>query len=196
MSIQKTKAAPTPSVASPIQSGNSQAKAQAEKLQQVLAPALENRKLSEITDKKERLLELANIIERAELVKHDIGFNMSGWVIRDRINLGESELFRGGHFDRSGHKCGSTGCIAGWAVLHEDDGDIAKTKRNGDDSVARRASALLQLTPAQARELFFGEGLANLYEVAPAHAVAVIRNLAETGKVQWTTFDNDGKKIT
>lgn len=104
MPIQKTKPTSTPSVTSPIQSGNSQAKAQAERLQQVLAPALENRKLSEIKDKKERLLELANIIERAELVKRDIGFNMSTF---ERARSYE---------DMTGHKCGTTACIAGWTT--------------------------------------------------------------------------------
>lgn len=178
MTIQKTKSTPTPSVASSIQSGNSQAKAQAEKLQQVLAPALENRKLSEIKDKKERLLELANIIERAELVKRDIGFNMSTF---ERARSYE---------DMTGHKCGTTACIAGWTTLYE-------TGQANPPNISGKARDILELTAAEASRLFYASGHNDTLDtITQAKAVAVIRNLATTGKVEWASFNSKGMRIT
>ena len=52
---------------------------------------------------KENILKVADAIEQHSIP--DLGFNMSIWV-------GIGSLYE----DKSGHKCGTVGCIAGWAT--------------------------------------------------------------------------------
>ncbi len=164
--------------------GNSEAK-------EFLKKALYNKKLSDLPTSKERLLAVADAIEHAALVEKDIGFNMEVYV-----STGSSLE------DQTGHHCGTVACIAGWANLLE---DAAKYR---DESInhPREAARLLMLDDNTAFELFSGFGTEHYpnydeddeeyLNVTTAHAVAVIRHLAETGDVKWHGFDENGKPVT
>lgn len=113
---------------------------------------------------KENILKVADAIERHTIP--DLGFNMGSWVDRRA------------HEDKSGHNCGTTACIAGWATAVAG-GNLAKLSIS---EVRDEAIAYLGVTRDQAFWLFAGfRG-----DPEPPEAVATLRNLAETGKVNWS----------
>lgn len=125
---------------------------------------------------KKRLLHLANLIEAAP---HDLardvdgnGFDMSVWNMD--------------------HNCGTTACIAGWAVL------TFGAELSSAQSTAEYARALLGLSRDVAAELFMPvhpdnddredhddpEFVQLDYDtITPSMAAAQLRNVAETGQV-------------
>lgn len=123
---------------------------------------------------KERILELANVIERHSIP--GLGFNMSVYGCT-------------GMQDLSGHGCGTVGCIAGHAVAHfELDGDPSPLPDLV--GVSRRAAEILGLDFTTREDLFCPEGYSEAPEMyPPAKAVAVLRHLAETGEVDWAIAD-------
>lgn len=121
---------------------------------------------------RENILKVAQAIEDAAKpdAKPEFGFNMAGF-----------RAIRGYWPDRTGHDCGTTCCIAGWAAGTGGDGW----------QIEARARERLGLTISEANRLFFAEDAegnisTDLEKVEPAHAVAVLRHLAETGVVDWT----------
>jgi hypothetical protein len=119
---------------------------------------------------KERILKLADIIEKQPHTtpQQPDGFTMSNWT----------------------HDCGTPACICGWAN-HELNKETSSDIWLGDDRVA---AEWLGLDIDTAGSLFepSRERDSNPWatdwwdEITPAHAAAVLRNLAETGKVDWS----------
>jgi hypothetical protein len=119
---------------------------------------------------KNRLLLLADVIERGKAPEAhpDLTFDMGQfWV--------------GG----VGAGCGTTACIAGWAVVEfaRDEKLIRAPK------MADKAQKLLGLDAAQAHELFYAVGRdVAMWNITPKHAAFTLRNLAETGVVDWKKY--------
>lgn len=79
-------------------------------------------------------------------------------------------------------ECDTTACIAGWTVLALGHG-INQERCD----IVKDAQALLGLSYDQALELFFmKETKVGLDQVDDKRAAAVLRNLAETGVVDWS----------
>lgn len=123
----------------------------------------------------ENILKVADAIERHEI--EWLGFSMNSW------------------FDENEPKCGTTACIAGWAVAVEVGQDaierILDKQRSSEISLSRidlvdgrpvdeRAIEFLGLDYSQCDGLFY-EWNANATQ-----AVAVLRHLAATGEVDWS----------
>lgn len=148
----------------------------------------------------ERILELADMLDahaeavaKLESLSPDMGFNMTTWGDKRRDDV-------------SGHTCGTAACIAGWAAAAFGYTGRAKKfnpKRAeglGDygcynDGVIEVMGRVLGLTEDQARRLFVPDDvwdygwLLSYYEfvsITPSEAAVCLRNLAATGKVDWT----------
>ncbi len=116
----------------------------------------------------ENILKVADAIEQHSIP--DLGFNMYDYAI-NLASYGE------GIADNSGHNCGTTACIAGWAVAVRD--NTSEIERSDFFDEARD---YLELTERQAHSLFLGNMSP---KTTPAQAVKVMRNLAETGVIDW-----------
>lgn len=186
MSIQKKAESTEVSGTSGVrQSGNSSAGAAAARakgvIEHVIGPALAT-KLSDIPDRADRLRALADIIERHELTKRDIGFNMGPYWRRSHS----------GDEDQTGKGCGTVACIAGWAAAF----DGAATVHTDSSSIAFRAKNILGLSENESTRLFGAYGCrVDLHSISVPLAVAVIRDFADTGEINWHKFDNKGRKI-
>ena len=128
---------------------------------------------------KARILELADKID---------GLPSLSWDDSDR-------LYRGRHAFNMGsakHDCGTPACIAGWAAHMYCGGE---TRGEWDDDLDDAEEAL-GLTHDQGTELFVPvvKSVAHYRAKNPGdpgfvtseHAAAVLRNLAETGEIDWT----------
>jgi hypothetical protein len=139
---------------------------------------------------KERILQLADFIENGKAVEADLGFNMTDFWEPQAHALSE---------DKSGHDCGTVACIAGHALFLTGKATVGKPKTV--PSVAIEAARWLGLEDMGemnevADQLFYGWSPGDQYvrglyavdmsRVTPADAAKVLRNLAETGKVDWT----------
>lgn len=85
--------------------------------------------------------------------------------------------------------CGTAGCIAGTIAYRQNPELFNKALRGTTNTMAVMdfAANYLGLTLEQANQLFLADGwFVTLAKVTPAQAAAVLRNLAETGKVDWT----------
>ena len=100
-----------------------------------------------------------------------IGFNLAPFYYKS-----EGEMV---HIDRTGHGCGSTACIAGWAHFLE--GGRAKNA----STISMHAREILGLDIERAEQLFAPMDI-NRSAVTPQQAAFVLFNLAETGKVDWS----------
>lgn len=139
---------------------------------------------------KENILRVADAIERGELVKRGIGFNMAQFAQPANPDRMEARDLIDG--------CGTVACIAGWAYAIRFPSakpyrliEIMERERKGGDGFHHRipdvAAEFLGLSERDGRELFRSRGdLWTLSNITPAHAVAVLRHLAETGKVDWS----------
>lgn len=109
---------------------------------------------------KERILKLADVIEATP-------HKPEPKTKRPNSNL------RG--FNMASWHCGTVGCIAGWA------GKIF-------DCHYAYAGEALDLPWATSDALFMAKGIhwSRMDQIKPAHAAAVLRHLAETGKVDWS----------
>lgn len=115
---------------------------------------------------RENILKVADAIESHSIP--DLGFNMSLWIDRKP----------GPEDDRSGHNCGTTACIAGWAVAVMNGGVIPEVGVPIQDD----AEKYFGLNWTDGEDLFVnwvGKS------PTPAEAVIVLRHLAETGEVDW-----------
>ena len=119
---------------------------------------------------RENILKVADAIEKHSIP--DLGFNMTMWIDR--------HPFPGQ--DISGHNCGTTACIAGWAAAVSIGASEAENLNTVSVSVRRVARDYLGLSDDEALWLFEGFSTG---EEKPSQAVSVLRHLAETGKVDW-----------
>lgn len=126
---------------------------------------------------------LADTIEAAMACeKPALGFNMNNW-------FGIAE-------DMSGHNCGTTACIAGWAralrIAERRSMDLGRAAQAGREEMLqhsfdwRQEQMWMDISGEQAATLFVGRENAT-----PAHAVATLRRLAETGTVSWDEWEDD-----
>jgi len=95
--------------------------------------------------------------------------------------------------DKSGHRCNTTACIAGWGLaLHLGMARAAQVKAAFVDSAIKldgfeeKARDVLGLTDQQALALFYGAHAGRLTAITVPQAVATIRHLAKTGVVDWS----------
>lgn len=131
---------------------------------------------------KKNILRVADAIEKGELVKRGIGFNMEAVIsiATDR---------RKDHVD----SCGTVACIAGWAhCVRYPRRKLARLIADTEDyahyeSVAWESAVdFLGLSEETADDLFQPSGAGPWTYITPAQAVRVLRHLAETGKVDWS----------
>lgn len=126
----------------------------------------------------ENILKVADAIEKHEVP--GLGFNMGEVVC-------EADGFNP---DFSGAGCGTVACIAGWAIALEsgaEDGDQALNTYMDTGAGIASAADWLGLPFSKSDRLFFARGAdASLRDIKPEQAVAVLRHLAATGKVDWT----------
>lgn len=127
-------------------------------------------------DYKERILDLADIIEKAKI---NVKFSMGDWVE-----------------DHGGLNCQTAACIAGYAVCAAHGEDRAKQAVfrpegrlklfPGHRGIQDEAARILGLTEEQSDQLFVMDGWDHPMEkVTKKQAAKVLRHLAETGKVDW-----------
>lgn len=132
----------------------------------------------------ENVLKVADAIEQHSIP--DLGFNMLDYVHEVDPNNGYDVKYYG---DRSGHSCGTVACIAGWARRIRTGQPLAPEAGYLFDW--RTEARWLGLSPrvgGSGALLFLGDDDTNerLDKVTTAEAVAVLRHLAKTGKVDWT----------
>lgn len=121
---------------------------------------------------KKRILRVADAIEKAELAKRDIGFNMNvlfGRTEECSAEEGEETI------DYTGKNCGTLACIAGWTCL------LFEPLQNPNFGLAQ---ALLDLDYPTANSLFWGDRR-DLEKITSAEAVSTLRHLARSGRVRW-----------
>jgi hypothetical protein len=144
----------------------------------------------------------------------EVGFNMSSYITdTDNSLLNYSDM--------SGRECGTTACIAGWAVIlmyaEELKGkavyewwDGALEDENGDDDTSPRLrfyntdfSEVRQwlgleveqfnvLTTSEMTSPYDTDSYGDHLPSTPQRAAAVIQYLEDTGSVAWERFDNAG----
>jgi hypothetical protein len=123
---------------------------------------------------------VADAIARSELAtERSIGFNMATFWAED-----------GNFDDMTGHSCGTVACIAGWTTQMFDENGVRLVRpeakwswRNG--SAFQVAASAMGIGCVAANELFTPSRVA-LDDVTQCQAVAVLRNLAENGVVDWS----------
>lgn len=128
--------------------------------------------------RKEVILGVADAIEKAELAKYDIGFNM-----RHLNNIKAK--------DHTGHQCGTSCCIAGWIhILYDENGNkrtkygVRKNLNNQEHRSFAYGAKAMDIDLGTAVDLFWPYSM-DYNELTSKQAVKVLRNFAETGKVDW-----------
>lgn len=123
---------------------------------------------------KERLLELADLLETEKVAKH---FDMNKYfagpdIIRmSAYNLGDAL-----------DNCKAVACIAGWTVAKFDPKTPIKY-----GEVKERAQELLDITEESANALFTpDQEFVSWKSISPSDAARAVRTLAETGSVDWS----------
>ena len=116
---------------------------------------------------KKRILALASVIETMPHVMADrgyvVGFNMHSYT----------------------HNCGTPACIAGFAVMLAEKKSPNYKIKVADRQFSHMAGRFLGITIEQTAILFFPRHKKR-EEITPAEAAATLRNLAETGEVDWS----------
>lgn len=129
---------------------------------------------------KERILELADLIENQAFADEGVGFNMSYYYLTNSSGLEVK--------DYAGHPCGTAACIAGHAWLAAQrgtDGHVHTLDKiiGPRGETEYEAKKYLGLNWRVAEELFIPECLGD--HPTPAEAARTLRHLAATGNVDW-----------
>lgn len=131
---------------------------------------------------KEKVLGVAFAIEHHTI--KTLGFNM-GCYFQEGSDDDEEPEFH----DQTGHLCGTTACIAGWAIALEDGVDRLHMMSRNSANTFDRAQSILGLTYDQAEQLFLRRDHADsqddLDRTTDDQAIATLKRLAETGEVSW-----------
>ena len=117
----------------------------------------------------ENLLRVADAIEKHEIAW--LGFNM--------VEYADDE----GHFDRSGHNCGTTACIAGWSVAVQNNISTAAELLSYKD-ILSAAQHFLGLSRVESNTLFMGY-YAPRDVTPPQDAVRTLRYAAKHHVINW-----------
>jgi hypothetical protein len=133
-----------------------------------------------------RILYLAHVLENGLAAKIGLGFNMA--------DFWEPHAHDRHLSDKTGHNCGTVACIAGHAVFLAGKATVGKLR--GELGVPDEAAKWLGLDAGvfkEANQLFYGwnqtgTGIysVKMEKVTPADAAKVLRNLVETGEVNWS----------
>ena len=94
--------------------------------------------------------------------------------------------------------CGTNACIAGHAVIMFGTKEgLAKHTRDGlkGISVMKYGVELLGLNPGIQRELFLGKPFGARADAQPDEAAHVLRNLADTGEVEWKMLRSEHRQL-
>lgn len=128
--------------------------------------------------KTDRILKLADLIEAGD---DKLGFNMNTYGSAG-----------GGYKDLSGHNCGTVACIAGWTVAAFGlSGRATKfnafraMKTNQGLSAHILSTKLLGLSGRNAAKLLAPNSVEDWNQITSTVAARCLRNLAETGEVDW-----------
>jgi hypothetical protein len=123
---------------------------------------------------KERLLELADLLETEKVAKH---FDMNDYFrTKDQRTYTDEPL--GAVLD----ECGAVACIAGWAIAH------FEPKRYVSYSMVDEVAKDILGIKGYAGDLFCPAGIppGRWSEVSPTDAAQTIRSYVETGVVDWS----------
>lgn len=128
----------------------------------------------------ENILKVADAIEQHSIP--NLGFNMALWYAPAGRN----------YPDNSGRNCGTVACIAGWAYSVARGLSLAAT--NVDTAAydaGVKAKQFLGLTEEEASRLFMPHIDGEDHDVGrcgvkPERAIAVLRHLAKTRKIDWS----------
>ncbi len=125
-----------------------------------------------------------NMIKTAELIqaavdakKPKVGFNLVSYKATD-----------GNNEDKTGHGCGTTACIGGFAYLASGR-TIAEFKKASTVNIAQEAAKFLGLTKAEKDELFTPDIILRCddrwLDVTPKNAIATLYASAAAKKIIW-----------
>jgi len=110
----------------------------------------------------ENILKLVDAIEAGDSSPQGLGFDMS--TFRDN--------------------CGTTACIAGWNMFLFEPKTWAKG-HSSNSEYNKAGQEHLGIDLAQCDELFLPLTELKYEDITPADAATVLRNLAQTGRVEW-----------
>lgn len=120
-----------------------------------------------------KILALAALLRSQAAVDH---FNMDFWINQN----GNQE--KGESIGKAIHTCGTTACMAGWAVIM----DSPDFQINDEDFISDKARDILGLGLALSGPLFMpAAGLINYRLITNEIAAGVLEKLAATGEVHW-----------
>lgn len=142
---------------------------------------------------KERLLELADVIEKGHHKFNGINaiLDMRDWLSAlFKHELNHLTNFRKDLKAPNVNECNTVACMAGWACLLFDYENASKsldpkTPAYLNYDVQEVAAKLLELEPNQVISLFTSHAHDT---VTGPQAAAVIRNFVKTGRVSWAKF--------
>lgn len=127
----------------------------------------------------DHIMKTADLIESADLTFRGVpvGFNMASWIST------------GGYYpDHSGHGCGTTACIAGWATLAS---GAYQHKSVVEENAYDYGRRYFGIDRDQASALFSGsplitDGVHDPHAVPTSEmAVLTLRHFAMTGEISW-----------
>lgn len=129
---------------------------------------------------RERILEVADEIEKLDPER----FDMSNFITAPGQEFPSSTSAARVLEKEPEHWCNTAGCIAGHTVLMfmEKSAIIDALKKHAVDDCAQ---AILGLDDYTAGILFYGHPRLDLERVSQRQAAATLRNLVETGEVNW-----------
>ncbi len=120
--------------------------------------------------KTKNMLAVADAIEKALTAKKvAVGFNMHGW---------KSTTSK----DQTGHNCGTTACIAGWAYLVAGHTPKQLSKASSNE-IVRTARIFLGLNMVEREHLFIP--VCERDAITPQSAIATLRLAAVTKRIEW-----------
>ena len=128
--------------------------------------------------KKRKIRMLADTIEKHAKKKQGI-FNSAN--NRNRVGFNMSNFFtEKGNFKDHVDNCNTVACIAGWALLMENINPYIP-----NSSIFIEAATILGLNDEIADQLFYPSIDEPYNAITTKRAVRVLRELADTGKVNW-----------
>lgn len=157
-----------------------------------------------------RTINVANILKiRSQILASPQAFSMSDFIDDSEV----VEAAEDAELELTGHDvvemlikepdCGTTACIAGWAITlaHHGDPEAYPVFRGMQaSSYVRAGMDYMKLDPWTALELFYaakrnedGETVTkwNLDSITAEEAAEALRHLADTGEVDWSHLSNE-----
>jgi hypothetical protein len=128
------------------------------------------------------------LVAEASIVDHESTFNMDDWIGGDKSNLPHMpNTASPADIANIIHNCGTSACLAGYAVLISNNFPIGATS---NAEVQPRAQAWLDLTSDQTSHMFFGYWAPEFPEsdnIPASLAVEYLDHVIATGDVDYVT---------